>query len=174
MSNRDLQNTRTESLAGIMDLTADEPLWHSKELAAILNHQLAAPVAFDLGFLDAVPQQSRSELRWDHDPPIASFRDLFDHPDPPMEMLQLTKEFAKACRTRPEAPLPDKIATVLYLLSIVTALVKRDQRISKLDSPALQQRIQWATEQPWVDDHTRELLREGRRALGAEESDAHG
>lgn len=174
MSHRDLQKTRAESLASIMDLANGGELWRQDELAAILRHQLAAPIAFDLSFLDAAPQQNCNALRGNDDPPIASFRDLFNHPRPPMELLQLTKDFSKACRTRSDAPLPDTIATVLYLLCIITARVKWDRRISKLDDRALEQRLQWAMEQPWVDDRTRAILCDGRQVLAAKEADSHG
>ena len=98
-------------------------------------------------------------------PPINSFNDLLHHPRPPIELLELTKAFAKACRSHPDSPLPDEVATVLYLGSIVAAMTRCDRPISKLGSDGLRHGLDWALNQPWLDQPTRNLLEEGRRGV---------
>ena len=170
MSSDELDNSPTETLAGLMDLDADKPFWTSDELAALSRHQLAAPVEFDLTFIEKERPGSLDTLHSVQGPAIASFRDLFHHPRPPIELLRTTKEFAKSIRIRPEAPLPEEIATLLYLLSIVAAMTRLGRRITKLDDRRLCHSLQWALDQPWVDDDTKKLLFEGRRAVDVKES----
>ena len=171
MRNEDIENSPTETLADLMNLEADDSLWNADELAAVLRHQLAAPVEFDLTYLE--PKRSRSLDTLDslQGPEIASFRDLFHHPRPPIELLRSTKDFAKSSRSRPQAPLPEEIATLLYLLSITTAITRLGSRITKLDDQGLRHALEWALEQPWVDAETQKLLREGLRAVDDKEPD---
>jgi len=173
MENGDVENTRVESLAEIMDLGAGDELWKPEELAAILRHQLSAPVEFDLSFLDIGPARTLDTLHSLQGPPIASFRDLLHHPCPPIELLELTKEFSKVYGNRPEAPLPEQIAALLYVLSIVVALTRCRRRITKLDDQGLRRRLEWALAQFWVDDPTRELLREGYQAIQVKGAGPH-
>ena len=124
MSNEDIENLPAGTLADLMNLEAGESPWNPDELAAILRHQLAAPVEFDLTYLEKKRPVSLDTLHSLQGPAIASFHDLFHHPRPPIELLRSTKEFAKSSRIRPEAPLPEEIATLLYLLSIATAMTR--------------------------------------------------
>jgi len=171
MKDEDLEKVPPATLADLMNLEAHDSPWDSDELAAVLQHQLAAPVEFDLTYLEKKRPRSLDTLHSVQGPPITSFRDLFHHPHPPIELLRSTKEFAKASRSRPEAPLPEEIATLLYLLSIVAAMTRLGRRITKLDDQGLRHALQWALDQPWVDHQTRKLLQEGLRAVDVEESD---
>jgi hypothetical protein len=128
------------------------------ELAAIFRHQLAAPMAVDLRACDA-----RTALRLRHlgeTPGLAlnTFGDLFHHPAPVLELLNLVKDFAKANVDQPESGLPGEIATALYYTSIAAALVRLDTRITQLPDAALQTGLQQTLAQSWLDDQTRALL----------------
>jgi hypothetical protein len=150
----------------MMDLhTEGQPLWKPEELGAILEHQLAAPVAFDLGALDS-GLNLRLQSLTPAGPPLNSFRDLFHHPQPPLELLLLTKDFAKRCHYWPDSPIPDEIASVLYLLAIVVAMTRCHRAISRLDNKALRYSLDWALSQSWLDDSTRTLLRDSGKTLG--------
>jgi len=174
MQDADLENSRTESLAEIMDIGADDRrLWKADELAAVFKHQLSAPLEFDLSFLRPAPAPALRTLGSRPGPPIESFRDLLQHPDPPLELLESTKEFSKSARKRADGPLPDEISTMLYVLSIAAALVKCGRRITALDDRGLLRRLTWALDQPWVDKPTRGLLEEARRAVETVEPDSH-
>jgi hypothetical protein len=150
----------------------EERLWESEELGAIFEHQLAAEIEFDLGrSQEALGRDIPQLLRSVEGPPIRSFRDLFEHPRPPIELLDLTRQFAKTCRLRGDGPLPVEIATVLYVTAIVAAMVKAGQRITKLDDQALCYSLDWALDQPWLDESIRGLLRRGRQVVGLSEAD---
>ena len=56
--------------------------------------------------------------------PLRTFRELFHHPRPPVELLRLTKDFAKGRAGRSDAAVPKPIAEVLYTLSIVVAITR--------------------------------------------------
>jgi len=89
---------------------------------------------------------------------LKSFSDLFHHPSPPIELLKLTKEFAKANMDHPESGLPTDIVSVLYYTSIAAALVRLDTRISQLKDADLRRGLLWAKDQAWIDEETKALL----------------
>ena len=166
MEKRRVPNEDASLLTRLMDLDApDVTLWESEDLAAVFQHQLSASVDFDVGGNDPTLTQQIRALGSMQGPLIESFRDLLHHPSPPIELLEMTKRFAKSCRSRPGGPLPDEIATVLYLLSIVVAMTRRGKRITKLDNQGLRYGLDWALGQTWLDEPTRKLLDEGRRAV---------
>jgi len=140
-------------------------LWAVGELRDLFRHQLDAPLAFDFAQLDAARGQLLRELtRGAVPPPLHSFRDLLHHPRPPVELLYFLKEFSKAARTNPDAPLPAEIATALYYAGIAAALLRAGGvRITTMDDPDLATGFRWALEQPWADEQTRALFRD---ALG--------
>ena len=163
---RDIHKANPELLSKMMDLgSASEQAWRPEELAAIFRHQMSAAVQFDLGALDPGLANRLNNLSSSQGLLLKSFADLFFHPHPPIELLRLTKQFAKAYRNHPDSPLPNEIATLLYFLSIVAALVRCGERITELDDDSLRKGIEWLTSQKWVDEKTQALLREGLEFL---------
>lgn len=148
-----------KSLAAFM-AAGDEHarLWRPDELAALFRHQLAAPILVDLGGYDPVTANRLKALSAAHNLVLKSFLELFLHPVPPIELLTLTKEFAKSNMDHPESSLPKEVAAVLYYASIAAALVRLDRRISQLGDAELQRALQWAKEQRWVDPQIQQLL----------------
>ena len=169
--NDDAYDSDPQSLTHMMSLDADEKLWAPEELGAILEHQLSAPLQCDLGRLDDRLPERLKELNSAGDEPVKTFGDLLHHGRPPLELLKLTKRFAKACRNHPDGPLPGEVATVLYFSSIVAAMIKCGRRITRMDDRSLQYSLQWALRQPWLDDATRRMLQEGLIAVGRSEPD---
>lgn len=164
MEHDDFSHVDPVSLADLMDCRSDrQEMWSAAELAAILEHQLAADVQFDLERFDEAVGVDLPKMLCSVDgPPIQSFRDLFEHPQPPIELLDLTRRFAKACRSRGDSPLPAEIATVLYLGSIAAAMTKHEHRLTSLCDEALCSGFDWALDQDWMDESTRHLLQRGR------------
>ena len=153
-------------LARMMELKSDEgTLWEADDLEGILEHQLAASLEADLADLRPGLRGRLEELGAAGGPPIATFKDLLEHPRPPLELLELTKRFAKRCRSNPEGPLPDDIATVLYLAAIAAAMTRCGTRITKLGDEGVRHGLEWAVRQPWLDASTRELLEQGCEVL---------
>jgi len=152
-------NRTGERLSEMLGLKPDSaPLWRPEELAAIFRHQLAAPVLVDLGGFDRTAAERLRLLTEAQGLLVKSFADLFRHPSPPVELLRLTKDFAKANRDHPEAVLPREIANALYYASIAAALLRCGERITRLTNEELRQGLAWAAVQPWVDAEVKELL----------------
>jgi len=133
-------------------------LWRPDELAAIFRHQMSAPVLVDLGTFDPRSATRLRALSEAQGLLLRSFTDLFHHPAPPVELLELVKDFAKANLDHPESGLPGEIAAALYYTSIAAALVRLDARISQLPDADLQRGLRWTMEQAWLDEKTKELL----------------
>ena len=96
---------------------------------------------------------------------FTSLGNLLAFPNPPVELLKITKDFAKACRQNPHSPMPQEFASVLYFTSIAAALVRCGCRITGLTSEALAEGFHWVLAQPWLDDSTRTLIEEGLKLL---------
>lgn len=133
-------------------------LWHPDELAAIFRHQMSAPMLVDLGAFDT---RTASRLRTVAEAQgllLKSFSDLFHHPAPVVELLELVKDFAKANLDHPDSGVPGEVAAALYYTSIAAALVRLDTRITQLPDADLQRGLSRTLKQTWLDDKTRELL----------------
>ena len=151
--------SRPQHLAALLAERAEHGrLWRTDELGAIFRHQMAAPVIVDLGGFDPATALRLKSLSEAQGLVLKSFAELFHHPAPPLELLQLTKDFAKLNLDHPESCLPPEIAAALYYVGIATALVRLDQRISQLSDADLRRGLSWVRDQTWVDADTRELL----------------
>ena len=174
MSRSESAETDARALSRMFQLAGTEqPNWQPDELGALWQHQLKAPIDFDLtqfaGFLP--PQLEALQQRAGSD--IDTFGQLLHHRCPPVELLEATKQFAKACR-RGESSLPDEIATMLYILSIVAAASRGSRPISKLVDQALCHALDWASQQTWLDQPTRVLVDEGFQLFRNAPDDENG
>lgn len=147
----------------------DARLWRPDELAAIFRHQMSAPMLVDLGSFDAATATRLRTLSDAQGLLLKSFADLFHHPAPPRELLQLVKNFAKANIDHPDSGLPGEVSSALYYASIAAALVHLDARISQLADADLLRGFRWLEEQPWLDEKTKGLLAEAKKKLSGGE-----
>src|ERR1700749_2217776 len=87
---------RARALSALM-ASGDEParLWRPEELAALVKHQMSAPVLVDRGGFDTFTAARLKTLSEAQGLVLKSFSDLFHHPAPPIELLELVKNFAK-------------------------------------------------------------------------------
>ena len=140
--------------------SATARLWRPQELAAIFRHQLSATVLVDLGRFDVGTAAKLRGLTESQGLLLKSFSELFQHPTPPVELLTLAKDFAKANMNHPESALPREIATAIYYLSIAAARVRLGERISKLPDADLRRGFSWVCFQDWIDPESKALLTE--------------
>src|ERR1700683_878706 len=111
--------SRPKRLAALMEAGAESArLWLPEELAAIFKHKMQAPVLLDLGGFDPGTAVRLKTLSGAQGLILKSFSDLFHHSSPPLELLRLTKDFAKANLDHSECGLPAEIVSVLYYTSI--------------------------------------------------------
>lgn len=143
--------------------------WLPDEVGAVLRHQLNAPIEFDLSELDDISSDRVARLAAAHGLLVKSFLDVFQHQNPPVELLILTKQFAKRHSQARRSPLPKQVAMVLYYLSILTARVRLGQHISSLDDKRLCAGIERILKEGWVDETTKALLANGLEVLGQNE-----
>jgi hypothetical protein len=143
-------------------------LWRSDELAAVFRHQMSAPVIVDLGGFDPATAVRLKTLSEAQGLLLKSFGELLHHPAPPVELLVLTKDFAKLNLDHSDSTLPSEIAGVLYYSSIAAALVRLDTRITQLNDADLRRGLRWTREQPWIDQQTKELVAQALDKLAPE------
>jgi len=166
MADFDPYASEPQSLIHLMDLDLlGTEHWKPEELGAILEHQLRAPLAADLARF--VPDLE-SKLRR-ASPPVATFGQLLFQPQPPVELLEAVKRFAKASRADPESLLPDEISTVLYCAAIVAARLRCGRRITRMDDQALAYSLKWVRKQTWLDPQSRGLFDEAAAMLKADQ-----
>jgi hypothetical protein len=137
--------------------------WRPAELEALWRHQLSAAIAFDLAGTSAeLAEQFQGAAR---PADIVTFGDVLRHPVPPVALLDLVKQFAKAHYRNHESPLPQEISMTLYYATLSAAWVRRDQRITRLSDESFRGGLEMVLAGPWLDTATRRLLEEGRRKL---------
>jgi len=157
-----VQKSDPALLAGMMDMDSDtERAWRPDELGAVLEHQLSAPVELDLSVMRPGFRKRLRTLASAQGLVLSSYRDLFHHPNPPVELLRLVKDFAKASKDDPESPFQPEIAAVLYLGSILVARWRCGAKISAVPDQMLREGAEWVLGQSWVDDGTKVLFRDG-------------
>lgn len=151
MKSRDYNQSKPQFLARLLEAEAGgRAEWSAVDMAAILRHQLNAPLRADLGARN--PNASKTlDTVSTAGPAPATFGELFAHPHPPIELLELAKDFGKALRLDSSCGVPAEVATVIYYASIVAARVHLGRRISDLDEMALRQGVEWTLAQPWLD-----------------------
>ncbi|HWD19316.1 MAG TPA: hypothetical protein VHB20_08545 [Verrucomicrobiae bacterium] len=163
-----LAKSEVRSLAAFLAEGAEPArLWRPEEIAAVFHHQMAAPILVDLAGFDPATARRLPRLAEAQALVLKSFADLFRHPLPPLELLELTKQFAKANMDHPESVLPGEVASVLYYASIASALVRLGRRISRLADADLRRGFRWALERPWLDSETRALMEQAMQKLSA-------
>lgn len=165
MTARDYSQTKPQSLARLFDAETGEAEWSADDMAAILRHQLTAPLRADLAATN--PRAGKTlDIVSRIGPPPATFGELFSHPRPPLELLELAKDFGKALRKDASCGVPAGVATVIYYASIVVAQLRWGRRISDLDDAALRRGVDWALAQPWLDAASRDIFKEAKQAQG--------
>lgn len=151
--------SHAKKLAALMAAGAEgQRVWHAGELAAIFRHQMSTPMRIDLGMFNQQIATRIAQLSEAQGLVLKSFADLFHHPAPPIELLLLVKDFAKANLDPAESGVPNEISTALYYTSIAAALVRLNERISTLADEDMRRGLQWSIQQPWLDPKTTELL----------------
>lgn len=153
----------------------DRPVLRFAELARCWQGVIATPIIvtlrrgggvtrIDLKDAAVVASGLQTLSQWYHDVP------------PPMDLLKQLKRCAKAQLIGDDAtdvdggavaPVgaagdigwPRPVAAMLYYVSIALALVRRKERISRLSDGELVTGLMWASNQPWLDDGSADLLR---------------
>ena len=161
-----IDSTSPRLLASLMD-PSPSPVWSEEELGEVLQRQMSASLRTLLGGHDPGPEEETGAVHPLQGRPIESLADLLHDPNPPVDLVQSTKDVAKTNRDDPQTLLPPEVATVIYYVSIAVALARCGKRITRLDDQVLRSGFRWVEAQRWVDGPTRELAREGVACLAS-------
>lgn len=161
-----------DAMRGFMEQTAetDEPSWSDADLKAIFGHQWSTPLTVDLSGLDATLADHVGMLASSQGLVLSSFGDLLRHPNPPLALLELSKEFAKRSLYSPCPAIPHDIARVLYFTSIAAALAHCQHRITTLSDAEVATGIKWALACDWLTNDAKTVLEAGLRSLPNEKA----
>ena len=156
-------------LSQIMDLeTAGQEVWDEQDLPAMLRHQFSAPLEFDLNSMKLPAREAQRRdrtLTGAATDRMRSFEDLLFHQAPPLELLQLAKEFFKWRTQAAKRGSPAwKIAYLFYLLSVLAA-GKHASGLSTLGPKDLRKGADWALGQGWLDQPTKRWIVSARKRL---------
>ncbi len=162
---RDVHDSDPARLSAMFELGETLRPWQANELAAVLRHQLTAPVEFDVTMMDPGSAARLKTLAQAQRLLVSNISDLLHHRHPPIELLEMLKEFARSHRQHPDSPLPAEISTLLYYSAILVARWRCDRRISDLDDAVLGRGVEALIRCSWLDETTRTLLREGLAEL---------
>src|SRR5439155_11096721 len=161
--------SRPEGLARILALDdTASGLWTSEELSAIWQHQLSAPVQADLGAINStaatqLKNSSEADPFW-----TKTFAELFDHPHPPVGLLNLVKEFAKKTLKESDDGQLNEVARALYYASYAAGMVRCGKKIGSFKDDELKHGYNWALKKPWLVERTKKLISEARDLLKTE------
>src|SRR6266545_5581568 len=105
MTTIDPFRTSSSQLAPLFELKDEDvqTLWRPDELGAIWQHQITASFAFDLGGLNDLLAAELDALVTPAGQTVKTFAELLQHPNPPVVLLDVVKQFAKAHLGHPES-----------------------------------------------------------------------
>lgn len=135
--------------------------WSGDELRAILEHQLATPIAVELEHsetsLDRSIEEALTSLRSSG---CHTFQDLLSADSPPIWALRTLKEFARESRVG-EGALPREVARVLHVVAILRARQASVTDFTSLDDANVDREAWRCLMFPWLPDAIRRSLKKG-------------
>ena len=124
--------------------------WSESDISDIFHHQMKVPLSVELSNLDPECSARLRAYADDRSLVIKSLSDLLTHPTPPVELLQMIKDFAKANRTQTEEGLPGPVASSIYYLAIASAWVALGRRITTMADEGVVKGLRWTAKRPWI------------------------
>jgi hypothetical protein len=141
--------------------TAPGSTWQPPDLAGVLRHQLVKPLADVAATLPAATPADERSRRKPLPPtgqPPQTLRDLFAHPQPPLELLEIVKRHGRKQAQRTSQGWPKDVGSVIYFAAIAAALVRHGRRITKSDDDVLRLGFQRMLSFVWVEPPLRPLF----------------
>jgi hypothetical protein len=160
-----VENLDASKLARLLDIDGPASKWTDEDSAAILRHQLAAPLLPDLLMVPGAEEPRLRSLLTGR-PGTNSFLEQLTTPHPSLELLQAIKNFARHVHDCPENPLQGGPSDVLYFASIAAAFARCATRITRLENAALHAGFEWVLSQIGVEP-LRTSIENAKALLGA-------
>lgn len=137
-------------------LRGDE-VWTPTELEAAFAEQVSAAIEFDLSGLGPTEVRGLRARAGAHGLLLKSLRELLLHPQPPLELLVMAKEYFKANSSRPQPGLPAEVARSLYYLTLAAGWLRHKCRISSLSDQEILAAMEWVRQQDWISADLQQL-----------------
>lgn len=142
--------------------------WTCDDLRAILEHQLALPLATEVDRLrDSGPGRTQGGSAVPEEWRRRTFQEILMHDAPPLQVLRWIKDYAKASITT-EGDLPRKVAHVLYTLTLLKARAIGAPRLTRLDDRSVECAARQCLTLAWLPSQVRQQLRTNLRHLPKE------
>ncbi len=168
--------------------------WHPAELADLLRHCLETPVGQYLG-IDTSPGPNKTgtgsepvkygpaktgggevpvpvlsaefaaDTPSEQDAVSVTLGELFRASCPPLGLLMALKRHARRLTSPGASDVPVEVHRSVYFASIAAAMVRHDERISKLDPEVLKAALEQLAAETWIEDRLRGLLGDALRRL---------
>jgi len=152
---------RTTILAGLLagDERPPNPFGDA-DLAALWVHQMGASVATALreGSSDALAKPTELQKALDRHG-ITSFFDLFEHPAPPAVIMAEVRRYARQLMTLGADEFPPEVARALSALADLCSATGKSGGASRQGTVGTNLG-RWCLAQSWLDDRTREMVRQ--------------
>jgi WD40 repeat protein/predicted Ser/Thr protein kinase len=151
-------NSDPSLLARFFDLGSGEGGWEADELREILSLLLAAPLVPEL--TKALPDEATFARQFAEaaTPPITAFSDLFQHANPPSELVDIVQHFAEWHLRRADSSLPAEVAKLIACSAIALSLVRCEGAKRDLDIAVAMEGLGWARRQTWIPDWLGDVL----------------
>jgi hypothetical protein len=140
-------------------------VWPAEDLQKSLTHQLALSPFSEMAWQIAPEAAHSLDYEEADEEPIRTFADLLHHRRPPLGLLRLAKDFAKQHHDNSRSPIPPDVSLLMYYGSIVAAMIRWNQRITRLSDDDLRAGLNWVIRQPWVEGQLLSLFQEGLRFM---------
>lgn len=140
-------------------------VWPAEDLQKSLKYQLALSPYSEMARQDAPELAHSIDYEKTDEELIRTFSDLLHHPRPPLRLLRLTKDFAKQHHDNSQSPIPPDVSLLMYYGSIVAAMIRWNQRITRLSDDDLRAGLNWVIRQPWVEGRLLTLFQDGLRFM---------
>jgi hypothetical protein len=150
MNPTDISRLSPSQLAQLLDVDSPSP-WPTGDAAAILRHQLSAPLLPDLTSIPGA-ETARLKALIQNRPGAESFARQLTSINPSLELLQAIKRFARSINETPGHPLHGNPAMVLYYAAIAAGILRCKSLITQLPRASLREGFAWAADQPGAEE----------------------
>jgi len=147
-------------LRALMDPSLPDSVpWSSRDLCAILEHQLSTLLVAEMDQLAATSRLSHERVSAIlQKAGCRTYLDVFEHGSPSADVLRLVKNLAKASLAHEEG-LPRDVARVLYVLALLRGRQHGVAGLTSLDDASLDREARRCLTFGWLPEAVRRLLR---------------
>lgn len=150
---------RSDALLQVLAEQPDAQVWSESDLTAILRHQYATQLHFEL---QAFADGAALPVAWVRQVLAASdcrtFGDVLSRDEVTADLLRLVKDYAKAAMEQPDV-LPREVAHVLYVSALCQAHRLGLQQVTSMQADAVRHQARLCLTHGWLSEEMRRPLR---------------